>query len=225
MTVFRIISCLCILAMVGAIAFDLRNRHADWKGVTRFLRSRWDASVDIWNQRKGVRTDPGLSIVRRIVYLVTLGLALILAVTAFAPVLFLGEHVSGVLLVIHVTVAPVFSVALAILALLWAHRLRFRAGDWRVPQKLIRGKMPEQSPLVRFMIKGGFWLVLFCALPLLLSIILSMYPWFGTEGQECLRQTHGYSALMLILLTSLHTHILMTYIDIPVEHFVKEKQQ
>lgn len=223
MIAFRIISFLSIIALLVAIALDLRRRHGSWKSVEIHLRSVWHASVGMGKQRRS--TGSRVPIVRRIVYLASLGLALVLAITAFTHVILLGKHVSGVMLVVHVTVAPFFAVALAVLALVWAHRLRLRVGDWHAAWRLAMGHVPETSLLVRFIVRGGFWFVLLCSLPLLLSIILSLYPLFGTEGQELLRQIHGYSALALILVTLLHTHIIMTYVESPIELFLKENSQ
>lgn len=225
MTAFRIVSGLCFLGLLAVIAADLRMRLGNWHAVRLFLNARWRASGELWKQRRSMRTDRGLSLVRRIAYMITLVLSLILCVTGFLPILFLGQHMSGVLLVVHVTIAPLFALMLAVLSLIWSHRLRLRAGDWTTTRQLLWGKIPDKTPLLRFILKSGFWLVLFCALPLLLSIILSLFPLFGMEGQEYLRTVHGYSALVLMMVALLHMHALMTYVEIPVEHLLKEEKQ
>jgi len=43
----------------------------------------------------------------------------------------------------------------------------------------------------------------------MLSIILSLYPLFGTEGETTLIGLHGYSALALVAVTLLHSYILI----------------
>jgi succinate dehydrogenase hydrophobic anchor subunit len=98
-----------------------------------------------------------------------------------------------------------------------------RAGEWDVTQRLLRGQIPEKTLMIRFIVKSGFWLVLLCALPLLLAIILGLFPWFGTEGQEYLRQLHGYSGLALVVVSLVHLYVLMTAVEIPVEQLVKEE--
>lgn len=225
MMLLRLVSCLSILAVVAAIAADLRIRRRSWSNVVEFLRARLRVSGEIWRQRGRITADPGLSITRRVAYLLTLALAFVLGVTAFFPLLVLGQHMEGVLLVIHVTVAPFFALCLAVLSLLWSHRLRLLARDWQIPRQVLRGRKPGKDHVIRFVVKVGFWLALLVALPLLLSIILSLYPWFGTEGQEYLRGLHGYSALALVLIVLVHTHVIVTYLEKPAEHLVKEEQQ
>jgi hypothetical protein len=221
---FRIVSAICILGVIAAIVIDLRIRLRSWGELARFFVVRWEVSREIWRSRKSMRTDPTLAIVRRFVYQVAYVLFLLLATTAFVPVLFVGEHLSGALLVIHVTLAPFFALTLAGLALLWAQRLRFRSSDWHIPKRLVQRQLPEATPVVRFIVKAGFWLVLVLSLPLMLSIIFGLYPWFGTEGQEFLRTIHGYSALALIVVILVHTHVLMTYVESSVEQFMKENK-
>jgi|GEM_PF-479892 len=225
MTLLRLFSCISILAVVAVIAADLRLRRRSWRSVVEFLRARLRLSGEIWKQRNRMRTDPGLFVVRRVAYLVTLALALVLSLTAFFPLVVLGQHMGGVLLVIHVTVAPFFALCLAILSLLWAHRLRLRAGDWVTLRQIFRRTPPEQDTVVRFAVRTGFWLTLLDALPLLFSIILGLFSWFGTEGQEYLRGLHGYSALAFVLIALVHTHVIITYVEKPVEHLVKEEHQ
>ena len=47
--------------------------------------------------------------------------------------------------------------------------------------------------------KISFWLIVLVSLPVILSILLTMYPLFGTHGQEVLLYLHEYSALILVL--------------------------
>jgi hypothetical protein len=172
-----------------------------------------------------INTDTSLGIMRRLVYLAAFYGFALLALTAFIPVLLLGEHLTGVFLVIHVTVAPFFALSLAGCALLWSHRLRFRSTDWHLARRIVRGQPPDARTLVKFLVRAGYWVILLCSLPLLLSIILEMYPLFGTEGLEILVQLHGYSALILLIAVLAHTFLVMTYAEEPIEHFVKEEQQ
>jgi hypothetical protein len=228
MTTFRIVSAVCIMASLSAVAADLRLRLGSWNAVMLFVLGRWTRAREIWAQRAALRTDRTLTVARRVFYMVTLPLFLALAVTAFVPVLFLGERVSGVLLVIHVTIAPFFSLFFTALALLWAHRLRLHAGDWHVAGEATTPRTGSSSgraapvKAIRLIVKAGFWFALVVSLPLMLSIILGLYPLFGTEGQEYLMRIHGYSALALFLIVVVHTYILLTYVEGSPETFVKE---
>ena len=75
---------------------------------------------------------------RILVYLVALFSFVVLALTGFYPVLILGRHITGYLVMIHATFAPVFAVCLAILAVLWARQCCFVPGDWPWFERLIQ---------------------------------------------------------------------------------------
>jgi len=47
------------------------------------------------------------------------------------------------------------------------------------------------------------------ALPVILSIVLSMFPLFGTDGQEFLLQLHRYSALLFALVAIMYTYLVI----------------
>jgi hypothetical protein len=111
-------------------------------------------------------------------------------ITGFYPVLILKESIYGYWLILHVIFASVFAVSLACLAVMWAEACSFKR-DSAVLQKIF------------------FWLIIILALPVILSIILSMFPFFGTEGQEFLIQLHRYSALPLALTAIAHTYLII----------------
>jgi len=222
MTVFRILSGLAIAALLGAIAYDLRRCGERWSGPGRFLRQEAKRAVLDWRGRKNTGTAGTLDLLRRIVYGVSAASFLVLALTGFAPILILGDHLSGVLLIIHVTIAPIFALFLSALALLWAHRLRFNEGDWRFVQGQGNRRPFRKEMFLRFALKVGFWLVLFFSLPLLLTVILGFFPLFGTEGEALLIRWHGYSALLLMLVALTEIHLTIVYVHHSTEHPVKE---
>jgi len=62
--------------------------------------------------------------------------------------------------------------------------------------------LPQSNTLVEKYELGRkicFWLILFLALPVILSAVLSMFTLFGTYGQELLLGLHRYSTLSLAL--------------------------
>ena len=153
---------------------------------------------------------------RILVYLVALFSFVVLALTGFYPVLILGRHITGYLVMIHATFAPVFAVCLAILAVLWARQCCFVPGDWPWFERLIQrithvegagtGGQRSNSCLGQ---KITFWLIIFLALPLALSILLSMFPLLGTHWQELLLSLHRYTAYVFSLVVILHTVLLL----------------
>ena len=84
-------------------------------------------------------------VLRSLVYLLALFCFVVLAVTGFYPLLVLGEHISGYLVMIHATFAPVFAICLAVLAVMWASRCRFTYADWPWLKNLVKWFAPAEN--------------------------------------------------------------------------------
>jgi len=152
-----------------------------------------------------------LGVLRKLVYLLALLCFIVLVITGFYPVLFLKEHLSGYLLMVHATFAPVFAGCLAVLALMWAGNCTFDKTDWPWLQKLLRREPVDKPAGTKYQLvrKICFWLIVLLALPVILSIVLGMFPLFGTEGQELLLNLHRYSTLLLAAVAILHTYLII----------------
>ena len=157
-----------------------------------------------------------VGVLRKLVYLLALFCFVVLAVTGFYPVLVLGKQISGYWLMLHATFAPVFAACLAVLAVMWASHCRFTRSDWPWLQRLIRRVIlpkTDNTDLVGESSNPGqkitFWLIVILAMPLILSMVSSMFPIFGTEGQELLLNMHRYSALLLALVVIVHTYLII----------------
>jgi len=86
--------------------------------------------------------DSLLGILKKLCYLAAAMCFLVLALTGFWPLLVRGEHISGYLMMIHATFAPVFAICLAIIALTWAGvALAVGALDAQVLQANARGSV------------------------------------------------------------------------------------
>ncbi len=153
-----------------------------------------------------------LGVLRKLVYLLALLCFVILVFTSFYPSLVLDEAISGYLVMLHTSAAGVLSGCLAFLVLVWAHRYRFNESDWPWLVSLIRREAAKKkilsgsSELVQ---KICFWLIAVLALPVILSIVLSMFVFFGTDAQEFLLNLHRYSALVLALVIIVHTYLII----------------
>jgi len=167
-------------------------------------------------QRKSTKKLSIVGVLRILVYLLALLCFVVLAVTGFYPTLVLGEHISGYLLMLHATFAPIFAVCLAVLAVMWASRCRLSYSDWPGFQRFVQrvtlvrstgNKTPHQSSGLGQ--KIAFWLIIFLALPLILSIVLSMFPLFGTHCQELLLSMHRYTALVFAMVVIVHTYLVI----------------
>lgn len=213
---FRIISIVAFLVTFLGIASHCifsRQKLDDLFGGKRPLRILDGLRVPVFlltllflEQRLSL-----LGRLKRLIYLLALLCFVVLAVTGFYSVLVLGEHLSGYLLMIHATAAPVFAACLAVLALLWAHGCRFNKADWQclrslIPRQANEKALSEGSELGQ---KIAFWLILLLALPLILSIVLGMFPLFGTAGQHFLLSTHRYSALLFALAAIVHIYLII----------------
>jgi len=149
---------------------------------------------------------------KKLVYVVAMVCFVVLSITGFGPWLILGKSLSGYWVMAHVTFAPVFALCIAVLAVMEAHNQRFDKGDWQLVEHLVRAGTTDEdfvgsSSII--VMKICFWLILIVALPLILSIVLSMFPLFGIRGQKFLLQLHLYSALLLALAAIVHTFLVI----------------
>ena len=152
-----------------------------------------------------------VAVLKRLVYLLALLCFVVLITTGFYPVLVQAEHLSGYLLMVHATFAPVFAGCLAVLALVWADRCRFDKSDWPWPQKLPQQEATDKQTGTKHQLgqKICFWVIIILALPVILSIVLGMFPLFGTQGQEFLLDIHRYSTLLLAVFAVVHTYLII----------------
>jgi len=157
-----------------------------------------------------------LGALKKLCYLVSVVCFLVLGVTGFYPVLVHGEHLSGYLMMIHATFAPIFAICLAILALTWAGQYRFRQSDCPWLQGLLRRvtrlRIPAEAaegscPCSMTAQKMAFWVIVFLALPLILSVVLSMLPLYGTHWQEFALAVHRWTALVFAVVVLVHTYL------------------
>jgi len=157
-----------------------------------------------------------LSVLRKLVYLVAMACGVVLAVTGFYPVCVLGEHISGYPMMLHATCAPVFAACMAALAVMWAGRCCFEDGDCPVTKRLV-GWLTANKDSEEKGKRGGsdvkqkvfFWLLVVLALPLILSIVLSMFPLLGTHWQEVLLGVHRYVAGAFVVCGIVHAFLLV----------------
>jgi cytochrome b subunit of formate dehydrogenase len=205
---FRTISIIAFVFTVAAIALH----HLVWR-----LRSPAGRSTNILKGLVYLLTQlflpQKLSLLgklKKLVYLLAMLCVVVLAVTGFYPVVVLGRHISGYLLMIHVTAGGVFAFCLVIRALTWAHSFSFSDNDWPWLTSLFRRELQKNSLLPKnagLLGKICFWLLIILALPVMLSVVLSMFPLFGTAGQLLLANTHRYSTLAFAVVAIIHTYL------------------
>jgi cytochrome b subunit of formate dehydrogenase len=190
-----------------------------WIWIT--FRRKKTKTVQLWQRmRKGfpefresgpAQAGSVLDRFRKATYLLSLACFLILAVSAYLQVLISGSPLTGWLLIIHVTAAPLFALGLMATVLLWAHRQRFNQQDWLYLQQILRQKkiLLMRSSDAGFWNKLSFWIFILSAVPAILSILLQLYPLFGSEGMEILLNIHRYSTLILFIVVVYHAYLLL----------------
>ena len=140
---------------------------------------------------------------------VSVVLFIILAFTGIIPVVIFDEHISGILLIIHVTIAPFFAFGLMLTAIFWAHSRQFDYSDYKY-LKDWREKEAKNNPNSnpdQFWSKILFWLFLAFSVPAILSMIFSMFPFFGSEGQITMLNIHRYTTLVLLIIVFVYTDL------------------
>ena len=161
-----------------------------------------------------------VGVLRRLIYLLALLCFVVLLITGFYPVLVYGEHLSGFLLMLHATFAPVFAACLAVLVVFWADNCRFDKNYWPWLQRVLGREVVNKAGVKKYEPRSSeglgellrkicFWLIILLALPVILSVVLSMFPFFGTDGQGFLLNLHRYSALLLALAAIVHTYLVI----------------
>ena len=146
----------------------------------------------------------------RFFYLATLGSVLLLAITGFLPVIIFGAAISNIALILHLLLAPIFAIGITALALFWAQRHRFNQTDWERLRQWFRKEksaVPQEYPNVWQ--KIFFWLSLLLTVPVIVSTVLMMYPFYGTAGLGALLNWHGYAGLLLLAVVVLHTYFVL----------------
>ena len=126
------------------------------------------------------KTQPLKSIIYALTGVSIFGLTL----TGFWAAIIKAEPQSGFLLMLHCTLAPVLCFSLTAAVIISAQRHCLDESDWP----------PRQSVSWR---KICFWVLMIAAVPVILSMVMSMLPIFGSVGQEILYDIHRAAALVL----------------------------
>jgi cytochrome b subunit of formate dehydrogenase len=212
--VFQILSILGLGLVIWWIFSSLKinsekkNRLGEWIEI-QFSNS-WKSLKDYRN----LNFYDFFNLFKKIIYLISLLCVLILGITGFLPVIVFGSHLSGILLIIHVSIAPIFAICLALMVLFWAHQHQFLPVDWIWFKNLFNQNNKKNLALDQHSKSGekvGFWLLMVLSLPLILSILLSMFKFFGTVGQKFLLHLHGFSALLFLMVALVHTYLIILH--------------
>ena len=138
-----------------------------------------------------------------------LGSLIVLFITGFVGRLFFGELMTGYTLMLHVGLAPIFVVCLGFIVVTWGHQCLLNDTDRQRLASLLCLNKPDSGGTPDLGWKLTFWLAMFLAVPASLSMVLGMFPIFGTHGQETLLCLHQYSSLALTLAAMIHVYLVI----------------
>ena len=120
--------------------------------------------------RRSRRREPApLQPIERITYIIFL-ISLALMTLSSILMLAIGQSMHGWMLILHMSVAPLFSIAIAAVALQWSH---------------------HSSALLR--------LILLAAFVTIITAVFMMMTWFGSDWQRILLNTHRVSSMVLLV--------------------------
>ena len=142
-----------------------------------------------------------LKLSRSVSFYISVILFIIMALSGFLPFLFMGTSISGLALVIHVTAAPLFCMAYAVFIVLSAFQYKFEDDDYMFifKRKMLVETENFESVKSIFILKTVFWISAALSIPVIASIILSLYPIFSTYNMDNLIIVHKYSVLIFTI--------------------------
>ena len=125
----------------------------------------------------------------------------IMASSGFLPFIFMSTSLSGLALIIHITAAPLFCLSYAIFIVLSAFQYMYDEDDYIYifKRKMLRKSGDIKPVQSLFLLKSTFWISAAISLPVIGSIILSLYPIFSTSEMDILLIIHKYSVLIFTI--------------------------
>ena len=128
-------------------------------------------ALDFLVLRPRRRDDVALRGIERTIYLVFIAAVLLMTISSIL-MLAIGSAMHGWMLILHMSIAPIFAVAIAGLALIWARDARWTLCTW---------------------------LILLAGFVAILSAMFTMMTWFGSDWQRTLLTTHRVSSMVLLI--------------------------
>ena len=190
--IFRVVSILLIAAVLIYLFRKLKPHKITPKSVWQFCREDFTENLIIaWR----IKSDSFFQKIKSITAHICAALFIILFITAFLPVVF-GYHMSGLFMMVHASTALLVSICLVAFVFLFSNSNQLSLEEI---QNLTNDHKQKKSLNSRIMLKVLYWLIIALTLPAMLSIILMLYPLFGTDGLEFLADVHRWSVLLLTI--------------------------
>ncbi len=188
---YRVLTAILIFTTIAWFLYALRSKMELVKGSIKKLLSNSTESFIKLKHPKSLNLSDLLYSLKKLSYFIAVICVFLLGATGFATYIITGKPLSGFLLVLHVTVSPIFAIAMTLSILL------------SVNEKY-------SSATNRIRIRVCFWLVVILTLIIMSSIVLSMYPIFSTDAQDILLNLHLTSALLFFIIGIYQSYLLLT---------------
>ncbi|MDQ1257728.1 MAG: formate dehydrogenase subunit gamma [Candidatus Hydrogenedentes bacterium] len=148
----------------------------------------------------------------RLIHATTLLSFVTLGVTGMIAAIGYGTRLTGWLWIVHSFAAPVFTLGVTLIVVMWARDGRFASYDlewFRYMGGYAGIGKHKHLPAGRFNAgqKVFLWVIALLVLVVLFSGIGRMYPVFGPLGQEILYQVHRYSTLIMMIAVMSHVYL------------------
>ena len=189
-----------VLILVVILILNIGNKAGlNFSLIINRISNHWKESfIRLPEMRE--EKSPAFQILSNFLFVLTSIFFIVLALTGFLPILIFGGHLSGILLIIHVTTAPLFVLSFMLTLVFKAQRKQFTQDDFKyLNDKWILKNATNISE--QFNQKLCFWLFAVFSLPAILSMVLSMYPLFGTGWQVAMLNLHQFSVLVLLIVS------------------------
>lgn len=207
---YRIIVFIFFIVAIIWLLLSMMEKKENLKSALKDYLELLKSSSGKYKESGSLTPHVVLSNLKILLYCMSIISVVILALTGFTPYIFLGKPLSGFTLVLHASVAPVFAICMTALTLLLAYQHLFNKTDWQVVSSAVTGKNNPPSILKHQMAaKIFFWMIILLTPLVMGSIIVSMYPVFGTYGQELLLIIHLVSALFFLIAGIMYTFFLI----------------
>ena len=211
-SMYRILTFITIACAAGWFSYALRAEKGKIKGSVKVLLSGSKESFIKFRHPRSLHASDILACLKTLSYFLSVLSVLILSLSGFLQYLITGSPLSGFILVLHVSIAPVFSICMTVVTLLWAQEQIFDKNDRQWFFQIVLNTRNKKNVLpFSTALKMCFWMLILLTPFVMGSIILSMYSVFGTAGQRSLLDMHFISAFLFLIISIFHTYFLLNF--------------
>jgi len=190
------LSIIILIASIVYFFYALSKKGIEIKDLNSIIRNGMrESDSNSANKKK----NSGFHKFKMLFVHINMALFILMFLTSFLPTSFTGGHLTGLFLIIHITLAPLFSLSLATLILIYSYELKLNYTDFVNSREWLKNNNKNNRKYFISYIKILFWLLTIISIPLLLSIILSFFPITGIEWQNFYLVVHRISALIFTL--------------------------